>query len=300
MPGPSVPSDNRFVLSSLSPKQVTEDKLYDEKYQLIGKSACNGFASPEASKTLDYDQQAKPITLKADCVSEGTIHVHSKRKAEDDNQLHAASSSVTVHWRDVFGSEWSTQVPRSAWQPDGDAARCGCGAIFGILVRRHHCRHCGRLVCAACSNHRVVLRPTDHPDSDERSRSRVCDPCFHILQSVDASSHAPPQQQELLLLPASTAPLSAKKTPPPSLPGSLTPLESDMRLGHPARTSESPDGTSSSSPAPPLSAFPPRGAAALAARSSSAGRPSPPAQKRLTPPRASGRAGMRARDRSFF
>ena len=38
------------------------------------------------------------------------------------------------------------------WIPDGKTTSCmRCGKIFGWRRRRHHCRLCGRCVCAACS-----------------------------------------------------------------------------------------------------------------------------------------------------
>ena len=32
-----------------------------------------------------------------------------------------------------------------------------CGAAFGLLRRRHHCRCCGWLVCSRCLSHRISL-----------------------------------------------------------------------------------------------------------------------------------------------
>lgn len=38
------------------------------------------------------------------------------------------------------------------WLPDGMSDRCQlCSHDFSSALRRHHCRHCGRIVCAACS-----------------------------------------------------------------------------------------------------------------------------------------------------
>ena len=47
-------------------------------------------------------------------------------------------------------------LPR--WQPDNEVSTCPiCGAQFGFLNRRHHCRKCGRVVCASCSPHRITI-----------------------------------------------------------------------------------------------------------------------------------------------
>jgi hypothetical protein len=52
-----------------------------------------------------------------------------------------------------------TSVPtRPSWQPDASAVSCPiCTSTFTFFNRRHHCRRCGRVVCAACSPHRITI-----------------------------------------------------------------------------------------------------------------------------------------------
>ena len=75
------------------------------------------------------------------------------------------------------------------WQPDKSAKQCTiCGTDFTAFTRRHHCRSCGRLVCANCSTHRLIL-----PNID-KSQQRVCDKCydeFKRYQAASLSSSAP-------------------------------------------------------------------------------------------------------------
>eukprot|EP00796_Vickermania_ingenoplastis_P000326 gene327-181_t len=52
-------------------------------------------------------------------------------------------------------------MSRADWQPDAAATQCShCAAAFTWLHRRHHCRHCGRLVCGSCSNKMLPLLPS--------------------------------------------------------------------------------------------------------------------------------------------
>ncbi|KAJ5273799.1 hypothetical protein N7478_008924 [Penicillium angulare] len=45
-----------------------------------------------------------------------------------------------------------------AWQPDAEVTNCPiCGTAFGLWYRKHHCRKCGRVVCASCSPHRITI-----------------------------------------------------------------------------------------------------------------------------------------------
>ena len=43
------------------------------------------------------------------------------------------------------------QDDRAHWVPDDAATVChNCNVKFTWSVRRHHCRHCGRVFCANC------------------------------------------------------------------------------------------------------------------------------------------------------
>ncbi|KAI8960762.1 FYVE-domain-containing protein [Daldinia sp. FL1419] len=47
-------------------------------------------------------------------------------------------------------------LPR--WQPDSEVTICPiCRTQFSFFVRKHHCRKCGRVVCNACSPHRITI-----------------------------------------------------------------------------------------------------------------------------------------------
>lgn len=49
-----------------------------------------------------------------------------------------------------------------------------CDRSFGLITsRRHHCRHCGKSVCQACSSNTMAL-----PELGLNKAVRVCDPCW--------------------------------------------------------------------------------------------------------------------------
>jgi hypothetical protein len=44
------------------------------------------------------------------------------------------------------------------WMKDEDVTNCcGCEDTFGVFLRRHHCRHCGRIFCDSCSKNQIVI-----------------------------------------------------------------------------------------------------------------------------------------------
>jgi len=76
--------------------------------------------------------------------------------------------------------------PFGKWENDDEVLECrSCRKKFGLWIRRHHCRRCGRVVCDKCSTARVDLPPdqviTDPSQNGEPSQSgfhRVCDSCY--------------------------------------------------------------------------------------------------------------------------
>ncbi|KAI9988012.1 hypothetical protein PInf_024272 [Phytophthora infestans] len=50
----------------------------------------------------------------------------------------------------------------SSWVQDDAVFACfKCHTVFSLLIRKHHCRACGRIFCSACSSQRVVI-PVDY------------------------------------------------------------------------------------------------------------------------------------------
>ena len=62
------------------------------------------------------------------------------------------------------------------WIPDELALKCAvCDTGFWLLLRKHHCRVCGKVVCSKCSETRKLI-----PTIDKKAKVRVCDECEGI------------------------------------------------------------------------------------------------------------------------
>ncbi|KAL3424866.1 FYVE zinc finger protein [Phlyctema vagabunda] len=101
----------------------------------------------------------------------------------------------------------STEIVRARWQPDAEVTYCPiCHTQFGWVVRKHHCRKCGRVVCGSCSTHRITIpheyiaRPPYYNFDDDLlashrtggERVRLCNPCVpdpNVAPPQVASSH---------------------------------------------------------------------------------------------------------------
>ncbi|GFR77311.1 vacuolar protein sorting-associated protein 27, partial [Elysia marginata] len=61
--------------------------------------------------------------------------------------------------------------------PWSDGEMClECGIKFSIKTRKHHCRHCGRLLCSKCSSKDMPI-----VKFNITKPARVCDICFDVL-----------------------------------------------------------------------------------------------------------------------
>lgn len=66
------------------------------------------------------------------------------------------------------------QQERDLWVNDAACKACyECDIPFSLLVRRHHCRVCGRIFCASCTSHAI---PPGR-DAADPSWLRVCNFC---------------------------------------------------------------------------------------------------------------------------
>ncbi|KAI7880734.1 FYVE-domain-containing protein [Lichtheimia hyalospora FSU 10163] len=89
---------------------------------------------------------------------------------------------------------------RRVWEADRHASECRrCNRRFNFLVRRHHCRRCGLVVCDRCSSHRIRLPPNEiiqdpavdpsHYPLIAMHPQRVCDACVRLpIKEIPSSS----------------------------------------------------------------------------------------------------------------
>ena len=69
---------------------------------------------------------------------------------EVGNEPEAANSGIN-----------SVATLSSPWQFDDLQSHCAaCPKEFNPLVRRHHCRHCGKIFCGDCSDQRALIPPS--------------------------------------------------------------------------------------------------------------------------------------------
>ncbi|GMF24150.1 unnamed protein product [Phytophthora fragariaefolia] len=103
-----------------------------------------------------------------DSVYEGSEDMLEESEDEPSRRL-LGSSAEDDDWANGDDGQLGQDVYRfvqprrlSSWVQDDAVFACfKCHTVFSLLVRKHHCRACGRIFCAACSSQRVVI-PGDY------------------------------------------------------------------------------------------------------------------------------------------
>lgn len=93
----------------------------------------------------------------------------------------------------------------ASWTPNSVSNSCGsCHKEFGLVVRRHHCRACGKQFCERCSHKKLpiplaymVRKPGEHIKASEEAVGaaksvRVCLPCWEVHKNGFQSDAATP------------------------------------------------------------------------------------------------------------
>lgn len=109
--------------------------------------------------------------------------------------VYAATSTEKQEWmahinkcvEDLLRKSGKKPVENHAavWVPDNEASVCmHCKKTqFTMIVRRHHCRNCGAVVCGPCSSKKFLL-----PQQSTKS-VRVCLKCYDHLSKAKAQEH---------------------------------------------------------------------------------------------------------------
>ncbi|CAG5119835.1 unnamed protein product, partial [Candidula unifasciata] len=167
------------VLHDFSEPQSSDRQDSDESVEADGHDASQaaGALNMKRPTSLHLSSQSEA----AEGHEEGG-HTVSVDTTEQTNQRTAETKSV-IHAADL---QDSLGLVAPFWIPDTDALTCMiCQTKFTIWKRRHHCRACGKVLCAVCCNQKAVLPYMDNKEA------RVCVECHIQLNLVPGSGTSP-------------------------------------------------------------------------------------------------------------
>lgn len=153
------------------------------KLLLLNEPSCNVCSHTsnnyQIGKTLiyDYDPQHKNKCISSDCIDFLLKMYAAKALDFQIIDFKSYSSEDSAHSFSKIFQVPRKVPPKEKWVADDEAKVCMCCKIsqFSLLNRRHHCRRCGRVVCAECSPHRISL-----PEIYINLMVRCCEDCFQL------------------------------------------------------------------------------------------------------------------------
>ena len=128
-------------------------------------------------------------------------------------------SSARVSLSSASAAIRSFEPTHAHWVPEAKVTHCanGCGTKFSRTVRKHHCRRCGHVFCAAHSKQKLCLDADAQYTLKGGALCRVCDTCFaegkHILE-VRQQDQAEATEPHVAAEPGAPA----APSPPPAVP----------------------------------------------------------------------------------
>uniref|UniRef100_A0A8D0DB33 Zinc finger, FYVE domain containing 9b n=1 Tax=Sander lucioperca TaxID=283035 RepID=A0A8D0DB33_SANLU len=176
---------------------VVEEKELEESRLEQQEQSCSSEATA-ASSTLSHEEthgQFKMVrskegdemnSSKAQAASgDGAMGDCAASPLDPDNESQLSPVGILSKDR---GTVLGEVAP--VWVPDAQAQVCmKCGVKFTFTKRRHHCRACGKVFCALCSNLKFRLT---HLDGKE---GRVCVSCHSTLLKSETCSPISSQRE---------------------------------------------------------------------------------------------------------
>uniref|UniRef100_A0AAV1T6C4 FYVE-type domain-containing protein n=1 Tax=Peronospora matthiolae TaxID=2874970 RepID=A0AAV1T6C4_9STRA len=143
-----------------------DDGDFDDLYGIPSQASSHPLVvrhEPPVDATLSSHQPALdiPSYIQSPAASSGAVSRSYGRDRTDSVSSHATdrvvSSGPSTKWRQKHTKKktrrrTSQELFNVQWESDVHVATCRlCHSDFSLVKRRHHCRHCGRVMCSDCS-----------------------------------------------------------------------------------------------------------------------------------------------------
>lgn len=161
-------------------KEVRSVLGVDQSCSACASTSSNMYQVGE-SLIYDFDAHHDDLFVTNECVDLLLKLYAAKALDFQIIEVHSVPASTEVSSLD--SSYGMFQMPREIpikdqWIPDGETSHCMCckRQKFSLLTRRHHCRRCGRVVCAGCSQSRAKVESVYND-----LMVRVCIECYQQM-----------------------------------------------------------------------------------------------------------------------
>uniref|UniRef100_A0A3B3RE68 Zinc finger FYVE domain-containing protein 26 n=1 Tax=Paramormyrops kingsleyae TaxID=1676925 RepID=A0A3B3RE68_9TELE len=161
---------------------------------IISPGDIDALLSSYARKALEFPYAPRERTRSDSVISLQDVLTQTFCRTSLSLWFHVIAGSTPVHTPCAGGGRRTKPTAyftppekppsRKDWIPDHQQSVCMVclRERFTMFNRRHHCRRCGRLVCQACSGHRMPL------EGFAEDTSRVCNQCYGFFHPLLSSS----------------------------------------------------------------------------------------------------------------
>ncbi|KAM6134961.1 FYVE and coiled-coil domain-containing protein 1 isoform 3-T3 [Pterocles gutturalis] len=153
-------------------------------------------ADEAKEKVLDYSEKLSKVAADKDSSDQklfAELDDLTRTKQFLEERLIELIRDKDALWQKSDALEFQQKLSaEQRWQGDTEVNHClDCQREFSWMVRRHHCRMCGRIFCYYCCNNYMVTKPG-------AKKERCCRACFNkprvIVDSTDDSGSSANQE----------------------------------------------------------------------------------------------------------
>ncbi|XP_059675133.1 FYVE and coiled-coil domain-containing protein 1 isoform X3 [Gavia stellata] len=153
-------------------------------------------ADEAKEKVLDYSEKLSKVAADKDSSDQklfAELDDLTRTKQFLEERLIELIRDKDALWQKSDALEFQQKLSaEQRWQGDTEVNHClDCQREFSWMVRRHHCRMCGRIFCYYCCNNYMVTKPGG-------KKERCCRACFNkprvIVDSTDDSGSSANQE----------------------------------------------------------------------------------------------------------
>ncbi|KFO70791.1 FYVE and coiled-coil domain-containing protein 1 [Cuculus canorus] len=179
-------------------------------------------ADEAKAKVLDYSEKLSKVVADKDSSDQklfAELDDLTRTKQFLEERLIELIRDKDALWQKSDALEFQQKLSaEQKWQGDTEVNHClDCQKEFSWMVRRHHCRMCGRIFCYYCCNNYMVTKPGG-------KKERCCRACFNkprvIVDSTDdsgssANPEGSPASLESPVSPSERAFVTSEASKPP-------------------------------------------------------------------------------------
>uniref|UniRef100_A0A803Y8V7 FYVE and coiled-coil domain-containing protein 1 n=1 Tax=Meleagris gallopavo TaxID=9103 RepID=A0A803Y8V7_MELGA len=207
--------ETREQLSELQSARLQKEEEVTSLRELLERTQKE--ADEAKKQALDYSEKLRKVAADKDSNDQklfAELDDLTRTKQFLEERLIELIRDKDALWQKSDALEFQQKLSaEQKWQGDTEVNHClDCQREFSWMVRRHHCRMCGRIFCYYCCNNYMVTKPGGR-------KERCCKACFNkprvIVDNADDSGSSANQEGSPGSLESPVSPVAGEASKPP-------------------------------------------------------------------------------------